>query len=52
MDKNTIAIIGGAGFLGTSLVNRLKRNLKTFKVFDIDDSKKNITYINVEDRES
>ena len=34
MEKNNIAIIGGAGFVGTRLTSRLQKENKSVKVFD------------------
>jgi len=50
----TIAIIGGAGFLGTRLVSRIKASTIEYSIFDIDQSKllENMMYLDVEDPES
>jgi nucleoside-diphosphate-sugar epimerase len=47
-----IAVIGGSGFLGTRLVERLKASLKTYKIFDIENinKDKHFAYLDVEDK--
>ncbi len=49
-----IAIIGGAGFVGTRLVSRMKMSNFEYSIFDINSSKllENITHLNVEDPKS
>ena len=50
----TIAIIGGAGFVGTRLVSRIAASAIEYSIFDIDQSKllENMIYLDVEDPES
>ena len=50
----TIAIIGGAGFVGTRLVSRFAASAIGYSIFDIDQSKllENMIYLDVEDPES
>jgi len=50
----TIAIIGGAGFVGTRLVSRIAASDIEYSIFDIDQSKllENMIYLDVEDPES
>ena len=50
----TIAIIGGAGFVGTRLVSRIAASTIEYSIFDIDQSKllENMIYLDVEDPES
>jgi len=50
----TIAIIGGAGFVGTRLASRFKVSAIEYSIFDIDHIKllENMIYLDVEDLES
>jgi len=50
----SMALIGGAGFLGSSLVKRFAINNKTYLICDINiaNHTKNIIYLNVEDEDS
>ncbi len=52
--KNKIAIIGGAGFLGSRLSKRLKQNNVDFNIYDLsrDDNYENHFYMDVEDKKS
>lgn len=54
MNKNEIAIIGGAGFLGSRLSARLDKNFLSHNNYDIDlsNNSKNLFYIDVEDPNS
>ena len=50
----SIAIIGGAGFVGTRLVSRIAAAAIEYSIFDIDQSRllENMIYLDVEDPES
>jgi nucleoside-diphosphate-sugar epimerase len=50
----SVAIIGGAGFVGTRLVTRIKLSDIEYSILDIDQSKslENLFYLDVEDSES
>lgn len=48
MEKNNIAIIGGAGFVGTRLTSRLQKKNKSVKVFDKNNIKSSIRSLDIE----
>ena len=48
MEKNNIAIIGGAGFVGTRLTSRLQKKNKPIKVFDINNTVNGIKSLDIE----
>jgi len=54
MKKNKIAIVGGAGFLGSRLADRFKKGGKDFNRYDIDlcNMSEEISYLNVEEQDS
>jgi len=54
MSSNQIAIIGGAGFVGSSLSSRFSKNNVSYKVLDIDISRQSsrLVYADVEDLNS
>ena len=51
MKNNEIAVIGGAGFVGSRLVSRLQSNDKCFNIYDINliNGLKKTVYLDVED---
>ena len=52
MDKDKIAIIGGAGFLASRLSERFLESKKFFKRFDIKTEEQTVSYLNIEDPSS
>ncbi|MDA9143658.1 NAD-dependent epimerase/dehydratase family protein, partial [Gammaproteobacteria bacterium] len=48
MEKNKIAIIGGAGFVGTRLASRLQKKNKSIKVYDKNNIKSTIRSLDIE----
>lgn len=49
MENKKIALIGGAGFVGTRLANRLNKSNIEHTIFDIDQSNKASCFLDVED---